>query len=285
MEEKKRRIIESSVALFAEKGYHKTSIQAIAERSGVSKGAFYLYFSSKQALTSEIVQYYAEQMLDEVTRINQSNQDPESKLIEQTALFLQAVSDHKGHVFMTLRDHTNGGEGFKHLIKDLHNHSFQAITSRLFEMYGDQIRPYLADCFVLYDGILQGYLKTIILYEADIDVGDLSHYIVHRFQSMIDALLKELPAPILSPDQLELTEQSVSCVNVFDELSEAISTLEIDEEKQVELYEIVELLKCELSKDKPNQVMIRSLIQSLESIGSLQDKIEKLNRYLGGTIK
>jgi AcrR family transcriptional regulator len=44
------RLLEAGRELFAEQGYHATSIQAIASRAGTAAGAFYIYFRSKRQL-------------------------------------------------------------------------------------------------------------------------------------------------------------------------------------------------------------------------------------------
>ena len=59
-EEAKSRIIRESVKYFSEKGYHKTKMAEIAESLGVSKGAIYQYFASKENLFLEVIKYYVE---------------------------------------------------------------------------------------------------------------------------------------------------------------------------------------------------------------------------------
>ncbi len=59
-EEAKNRIIKESVKFFSEKGYHKTKMSEIAESLGVSKGAIYQYFTSKEELFLEVIKYYVE---------------------------------------------------------------------------------------------------------------------------------------------------------------------------------------------------------------------------------
>ncbi|MFS8629945.1 MAG: TetR/AcrR family transcriptional regulator, partial [Bacillales bacterium] len=47
---KRELIMERALELFAENGFEATSVQQITERCGISKGAFYLYFKSKDEL-------------------------------------------------------------------------------------------------------------------------------------------------------------------------------------------------------------------------------------------
>ncbi len=49
-EEARSRILDAANKVFAEKGYHEATMDDIAKRLGVSKGAIYLYFASKEDL-------------------------------------------------------------------------------------------------------------------------------------------------------------------------------------------------------------------------------------------
>jgi AcrR family transcriptional regulator len=56
MRQKRRQeIMKTALELFAEQGYHNTSISKIAKTAGVSKGLMYNYFESKEALLDAII--------------------------------------------------------------------------------------------------------------------------------------------------------------------------------------------------------------------------------------
>ena len=55
--ETRREIYEAALTLFRERGFDATTMQQVAERAGVAKGAAYYYFPSKEAL---IQSYYEE---------------------------------------------------------------------------------------------------------------------------------------------------------------------------------------------------------------------------------
>jgi AcrR family transcriptional regulator len=54
-EQKRGIILEAALELFADEGFHNTSISKIAKSAGISKGLMYNYFISKEALLHEIV--------------------------------------------------------------------------------------------------------------------------------------------------------------------------------------------------------------------------------------
>ncbi|WP_328941932.1 TetR/AcrR family transcriptional regulator [Streptomyces sp. NBC_00250] len=58
----RRAILESAAAVFAERGYERTTIGEILVRAGVTKGALYFHFASKEDVALGVL---AAQMLDE----------------------------------------------------------------------------------------------------------------------------------------------------------------------------------------------------------------------------
>jgi AcrR family transcriptional regulator len=57
-EARRAELAEVAVRLWAEKGFGATSVDTIAKAAGISKGTFYLYFASKQALLEDVLRRY-----------------------------------------------------------------------------------------------------------------------------------------------------------------------------------------------------------------------------------
>ncbi|MBM3609905.1 MAG: TetR/AcrR family transcriptional regulator [Alphaproteobacteria bacterium] len=62
-EQRRNRILDAAEARFARAGFHRTSMQDICREAGISAGAFYLYFSSKEALIEGISTRVREKVL------------------------------------------------------------------------------------------------------------------------------------------------------------------------------------------------------------------------------
>lgn len=60
----KDKILNAALRLFAQKGYHKTSINDIARSADVAKGLLYNYYKSKDALLLEIISDASLKMMD-----------------------------------------------------------------------------------------------------------------------------------------------------------------------------------------------------------------------------
>ena len=53
--ERRLQILEVARQLFAQRGYHATSIQDLLDRADIARGTFYLHFDSKRAIFDELV--------------------------------------------------------------------------------------------------------------------------------------------------------------------------------------------------------------------------------------
>jgi AcrR family transcriptional regulator len=54
-QDRRQQLLSCAARLFAERGYHPTSVADIVESLGVGKGVFYWYFSSKEELLTELL--------------------------------------------------------------------------------------------------------------------------------------------------------------------------------------------------------------------------------------
>jgi AcrR family transcriptional regulator len=58
MNETKEHILDVSLTLFLQKSYKAVTMKEIVEKTGLSKGAFYYYFESKEQLFTEVFEHY-----------------------------------------------------------------------------------------------------------------------------------------------------------------------------------------------------------------------------------
>jgi AcrR family transcriptional regulator len=55
------RLFAAATELFATRGYHETTVDAIAKRAGVAKGTFFVHFATKDAVITELVRIQTRQ--------------------------------------------------------------------------------------------------------------------------------------------------------------------------------------------------------------------------------
>jgi TetR/AcrR family transcriptional regulator of autoinduction and epiphytic fitness len=80
VEEKRRQIISTALGLFWKYGFRRVNMKEIAEAAGISRPGLYLYFRTKEAVFSEAIKHYAEDLLEEIDRGMQGHMTPAEKL-------------------------------------------------------------------------------------------------------------------------------------------------------------------------------------------------------------
>jgi AcrR family transcriptional regulator len=71
-DERRTEVLATARRLFAEKGYHATSIHDIIAAADIARGTFYLYFESKRAIFEELLEGFFATLAQEVRRIDTS---------------------------------------------------------------------------------------------------------------------------------------------------------------------------------------------------------------------
>ena len=94
-EAKKDKIIEKSMELFREKGYHTTKVEEITKALGISKGNFYTYFASKEEVLYEILDIIKSEKIRMLEEID-TNKAPKEILKD-------FIEDYKQYVFKYLK--------------------------------------------------------------------------------------------------------------------------------------------------------------------------------------
>jgi AcrR family transcriptional regulator len=131
-EEAKSRILDAANKVFAENGYHEATMDDIAKRLGVSKGAIYLYFSSKEDLFEAMVKT-APQAFKEI--LYSSFGDEANPIQSATQFFdkmLKLSASNPGLSFEILSE-ASRNPSLKRILKQNHEEYERVLTSFLVE--------------------------------------------------------------------------------------------------------------------------------------------------------
>jgi AcrR family transcriptional regulator len=92
-EETRRRLVATGRALFGARGYEGTSIEAIFEAAGISRGALYHHFPTKEALFDAVLDHVMGEIAAASARAAQAAPDTVSGLRAGFTAWLDAVRD------------------------------------------------------------------------------------------------------------------------------------------------------------------------------------------------
>lgn len=77
---RRSQILDCAQALFLDRGYDNASLNEVIAATGLSKGAFYHYFASKDALLEALAERFAQQALAQIRSMETSDLDALSRL-------------------------------------------------------------------------------------------------------------------------------------------------------------------------------------------------------------
>ena len=103
-DETRRVLLEASMRLFEQNGYHATSVEAIVSAAGVTKGAFYHHFAGKEDVLHQIQEDYIELRLSNCQRIVAETGDPVDQLRQLIGEALYGIEKYRSQVAIFMQE-------------------------------------------------------------------------------------------------------------------------------------------------------------------------------------
>jgi len=172
----KQKILDASLKLFSKKGFKETTIKDIAREVGITEGAIYRHFTSKEEIINEIIGTITEELRDKLLdAINESTSEKETLKNMVANLLDYAFQKPESFRFLNLY----------HLLKE---------TPKVNNLPGELILKYLSN---LYE---KGLLKTSPEVALALITGGAERIFIFKEKGFIDekeeALRKELEATL-----------------------------------------------------------------------------------------
>ncbi len=104
LRQKKQRILDASIRIFAAKGYKLSRIADIAREANVAYGLVYRYFTSKDRLLMEIFRFEWDRLMKEVKAIADSKQNARNKLLSIAGAIFNSFARNPKMTSLMVRD-------------------------------------------------------------------------------------------------------------------------------------------------------------------------------------
>lgn len=93
--QRRRQLFDVSLEVFAQRGFHETSMSEIAEAAGVTKPVLYQHFRSKRELYLELLGDVGQRLLEEVQKATAAAGGPRQQVASGFAAYFRFVADHE----------------------------------------------------------------------------------------------------------------------------------------------------------------------------------------------
>ena len=256
---RKQLIIDSALQLFAEKGIEATSVQQITDHCGISKGAFYLSFKSKDELVFSIIEHFMNNVIRQVDQAVSQAPDPTQKLQIYFIQLFTILTKYTSFADILIREKVSAISD--DVIERIHYYtaiSNKNLEKLLLEVFGNQIEGKQYDLIMVVNGMVQVYIQWLCESPKSFDIVKLADSLVEKTTILATKTkLVFLEQPYSGFKSIE----DYSLVKVIRELEELKNT--INSLNDLEMETVV-LLMEELQIEKPRHAIIHGLLSNLK---------------------
>ncbi|OKL35627.1 TetR/AcrR family transcriptional regulator [Domibacillus mangrovi] len=276
MKEKDKHIIEQAIKLFAEKGFSATSVQEIATTCGISKGAFYLHFKSKEALLLAILHYYFQLMYDKLTVIEEEDLTPREKFLKQIECQVREIHHHKEFIIMQARENAIPfNDEIEAFIFNMRLETHRFYKKGLTSIYGDRIEPYFWDLSTALQGIQHSFIHVLMIDKADIDYHEFATFLLNCADDIEAGFRKRGAHPVIDPAVMnELFKEKLNDKTILDWLSQLKNDWK-DENILISL----DVIEQELKSGSPRLPVLRGMLANLQEESGLREFMHVVKEY------
>ncbi|KMY51580.1 TetR/AcrR family transcriptional regulator [Peribacillus loiseleuriae] len=191
MNKKKRNVIDKAHELFIIQGYHATSIQDILNHSGISKGSFYNYFTSKGELFKAVFNLIQDNMESERDKLLIGEDLTDKDIFIKQVSFMMELS-WKNKIIQLIEDvFASNDPDLITFIKQSKYFYLTWIYERFLNIFPKNQEKYLVDCAVLYTGMMKNMMHTSKALNRIIPVPQMAQYCLDRVMTILDDISRK----------------------------------------------------------------------------------------------
>ena len=272
---KKQLIMEKAWELFSEKGFESTSVQQITERCGISKGAFYLSFKTKDELIYAMIDSYMQQFIADIDFVVKNEADPQHLLVAFYKCIFKRFNEQSqaARIFLNEQAITSNKELFKKV------HAYETIlTDTIIEMlekcYGDKLQDTQYDLVFCIKGFLRISSELFLFHDVPIDFDKVAHSLAEK----TDILANYMTKPFITKEVAHIAEcpfiQEISPERLVQILESNI----LDTDESIERESLI-LLKEQVQQQTLSKAIIKGLIENIRHLANCKWTAYVLLKY------
>lgn len=268
MKDRKRHVMLTAKELFMKNGFFATSVQDILNESGISKGTFYNYFSSKNECLIAILEKTEEEtMWRRRNLLTEENKADKNILMKQIIVRLQINREQNLFPIFQAIFQSNDSD-LKSFLKEQNHKELIWFSYRLMDIYGMEVKPFVIDLSIMMHGMTQSFMHAWMMStKEELDSERLVQFTMDKLDAIVHQTLKEqkvflnknlfLSKSPLTEDQGTLTKQEL-----LEQFRELLN--QVNDDKTPSNQEHILFIIEELQGDEPRLFLLETVALSLQ---------------------
>lgn len=265
MNQRKRQVLDSALQLFIEKGFQETSIQDILDKSLISKGTFYNYFSSKVECFTAIMEQtrYEASLLRHEMLLNQDITD-ENLLLDQILVLMQ-INKKQNLVSVFENIFQSNDKELRELVERFRLLEIEWVSNRFIDIFGEKVRPLSLELAILFFAMVHHLTYAYRLFYSDmIDPKNILRIAIRNIKAIYPSML-ESGEILITEDALQLVEekkfyQAVTKNDLIEKVQGFLQQLKLDDANTIGV-QFMESILDELQREKLRIAVIETLLK------------------------
>jgi len=258
---KKQLIMEKALELFAKRGFEATSIQQITEYCGISKGAFYLSFKSKDELILALIDHFMMQFTSDADYAVINTKEDEKLIHEFYYSTFNSFHKHSDFAKILIKEQAQSFNKEFIIKMQSYDRLFEkTILSMVERVYGETVQHTKYDLVYCIKGFISMYSHLFLFQQVPVDLKLLSQSLVEK----TDLLARHTTIPFISHEMIQMGKQpmdeEVTKEQILESLDQKIGELEESIEK-----ESLVLLKQDLNEPALSPVIVKGLLENIRN--------------------
>lgn len=258
---KKHLIMEKALELFAENGIESTSVQQITERCGISKGAFYLNFKSKDELIFSLIDHFMSTIIAEIDHSVRNEIDTNKLLYNFIFASFHELQKRASLAKLFLKEEvfTFNKELFERLqmyTNTINNLLFSIIQKQFSSIKRDKH----IDILFTINGLMKSYSELFLLDHYPINLEQLSNGIVEKITIIAE---KSTIISIITPEYL--TKSNVYVKIGKEQILQLLQEASEEVKENPIIQESLTLLINNLNQPQFSEAIIQGLLNNLRT--------------------
>lgn len=258
---KKQLIMEKALELFAEKGFEATSIQQITEHCGISKGAFYLSFKSKDELILALIDFFMIQFTSNIDYTVKNTKNEDELLYNFYIFIFNSFHQHSDFAKILIKEQMQSfNEDFILKMRTYDQLMENVILSMVERLYGDEVEHIKHDLIYCIKSFMKMYSELFIFYTLPLDIDLLARSLVEK----TNLLAKHITTPFVTNELVQQFKQPACKEASKEQILEILEQNIEDIEESIEKESLI-LLKQQLLEPTLSPPLVKGLLENIQT--------------------